>query len=136
MIATFKFHDFVTLSKPTRQTNGTHSGFCTRAGHANHLNAWDNVANFIGNRRFKWCWRTKTQTIISRFFDRINHFWVCMTQNHWSPRAYIIDISVVFGIIDFAAISTVHKNWRTTNACKGTDWRVYTAGNMFTRLGE
>ena len=59
-----------------------------------------------------------------------------MTQNHWTPRANIINISIVFGIIDFAAISAVHKDWRTTDACKSTDWRVDATGNMFTGLGE
>ena len=66
--------------------------------------------------------------------DRPHYLRVTVSDNHWPPRADVVDVALFVGIPYVRALPSIKKKWRATHGLKGADRGVDPAGDDRLRL--
>src|SRR3989338_3162270 len=127
VIAPVKFYDFIPSGKPARNTHRPHHGLCTGVRKPHKLHGGKGCPDHFGQSHLHLAGRPKAGTIFDNFIYCLNNLWVCVSQDGWSPRSYIIYILIAIFVPDIGPFGTFNK-WRSSsNVPKRPDGRINTA---------
>ena len=103
VIATFELHELVATSDTSCQANRGHGRFSAAVHHAHHLDRRDGIDDFLCELHFELGRCSEARASGCDFLHRSDDFFVCMAQDHRSPRADVIDVSVAVDVSDGGA---------------------------------
>ena len=133
MIAACKFDDLIFPRITSCNTDCTHNSFCTRIDHSDHIHMRDSVTDKFSHFHFDLCSASKAQTFFTGLQNTFPYCRKIVSQDHWSPGIYVINIAVAIYIINIAAICTFNKSRCFSNSAICTHRTVYTARDSFYR---
>ena len=60
---------------------------------------------------------------------RRDHFWVCVTEDHWSPGADVVDVLVAVDVADASSLRGLDEGRNASHRLEGSHGAIYAAGN-------
>ena len=133
MIAACKFDDLIFPCITSCHTDCTHNSLCTRIDHSDHIHMRDSVTDKFSHFHFDLCSASKAQTFFTGLQNTFPYCRKIVSQDHWSPGIYVINIAVAIYIINIAAFCTFNKSRCFSNSAICTHRTVYTARDSFYR---
>ena len=133
MIAACKFDDLIFPRITSCHTDCTHNSLCTRIDHSDHIHMRDSVTDKFSHFHFNLCSASKTQAFFTGLQNAFPYCREIVSQNHWPPGIYVINIAVAIYIINIAAFCTFNKSRCFSNSAICTHRTVYTARDSFYR---
>ena len=130
MVAALELDNAVAPGKAPRQADGAHGGLGARVDHAHHVHRRHQLAEQIGHAGLDFRGRTEAESLCRHFPDRTDHVGMCMTGNHRSPRADVIDVALVIDIEQPGPFTAAEEYRVATDPFEGAHRRVDATGNM------
>jgi len=133
VIAAFELDDLLAAGGATRQADGAHAGLGARADQTHHVDAGDELDDFLSQLHFAFCGGAKAEAVQCRFLHGFQHGRVTMSQDHRAPGTDVVDIALVIGIPEVGALGALHKTGGAADGFEGANRRVHAAGNALLR---
>ena len=116
VVAADKFYNFVASSEAARNSQGAHRRLGAGIYHAQNFNAGIKFLHEFSQPRFKLSGRAVAGAAFDGFFQRSHNFFVRVTENHWSPRANVVNVFVAVNVENAAAQRAGDKRRVSSNA--------------------
>ena len=134
MVAAFKFQDLITAGIASRCTKCAHRRFSAGVHHTEFFDGRIDFVNQLGDFCLHRCRRTVRGASLSCFLNGSNDSWMCVSEDHRSPGADVIDIGISIDICDMRTFRRRNEGRRAAHVRVGTDRTIDPAGHEFPRF--
>lgn len=129
VVAAFELHDLVAACEAARETQRAHGRLGAR-GHQPHLfDGRHETADFLGHDHFGFGRRAEAEALRHRGLHGGNDVGMQMADDHWPPRADVVDIARALGVPHVGALGAGDETRGAAHGAESAHGRVDPAGN-------